>query len=888
MRLTFAIFALSSPVPASRSSIGALALALATLLAALPAFAQQPRVSEIEDYRDLWKRGAYKEAEQELRGMLESQKGFVRVDYHYDHAKLLMATGQVDEAIEVMEQVADRAPYPAYYLELALMYKYRGRLEQYEKHLRLAANLTRNGRWTYSSRDENLVAMGRIAELLGENPHTILNTHYNFLLDENPKMVGAHIGAAELGLRHAGYDIASEHFQAALAIEPENQEALAGLAETYWEAGDDRLEETLQKLEAINPNHPRARAIRVERLLDRKNTREATELIDNALEINPISHRFRAFKAAVFYLEDDTRRMEDMLQEILLFNPFESAAYSTVGRFASRHYRFKDGAAFQKKALEVDPLDHKARALYTLDLMRLGREFEGRAELERAFELHPFNVQMNNLLKLMATLETFDTIERDGITLRLPAHEAPVVAEDALGLLQKAMTQYEELYDVEIEKPVLVEMFDNHDDFMVRSVGLPGSVGHLGICFGQLVTLDSPSARPRGSWNWRSVLWHEFVHVITLQKTNNRMPRWLSEGISVYEEERYSPAWEDKLDPDYRAIVQEDGLPDLEALNALFTAPQSPVHLLFGYFAAGEFVEYYIDAHGMPALVAALDAIGDGADAEIALAEAAEVSTDEIADRFRDHMEARTKPFENLPKLVKAGDDAHPVARLFRNQDDQEAEVETPSSPFTDAMKRGEEALKAKDWDAAIKAFEQAYELYPDYQGQGAPLPRIAAIYQEMGNEEKYREALRRVAYSAPEALEPAARLAMLEHEDQNWEEAAELAEWAIGIDPYDVNLRTIQADAWLHLDRPRDALDALATLAYLEPLRATEHRLRRAHVLKDVGEPAEAKNEVLRVLEDVPHFWDAQELLLNLVDTAAADETEVSDQDTTVTESGD
>src|SRR5690606_25448667 len=168
--------------------------------------------------------------------------------------------------------------------------------------------------------------------------------------------------------------------------------------------------------------------------------------------------------------------------------------------------------------------------------------------------------------------------------------------EDAMKLLVHAMTTYEELYQVELEKPVLVEMFDNHDDFMVRSVGLPGSVGHLGICFGQLVTLDSPSARPRGSWNWRSVLWHEFVHVITLQKTNNRMPRWLSEGISVYEEERYSPAWEDKLDPDYRAIVEEDGLPDMEALNTLFTAPQSPVHLLFGYFAAGEFVEYYIEA----------------------------------------------------------------------------------------------------------------------------------------------------------------------------------------------------------------------------------------------------------------------------------------------------
>ena len=34
----------------------------------------------------------------------------------------------------------------------------------------------------------------------------------------------------------------------------------------------------------------------------------------------------------------------------------------------------------------------------------------------------------------------------------------------------------------------------------------------------------------------RAVLWHEFTHVVTLTATKNKMPRWLSEGISVHEE----------------------------------------------------------------------------------------------------------------------------------------------------------------------------------------------------------------------------------------------------------------------------------------------------------------------------------------------------------------
>ena len=48
---------------------------------------------------------------------------------------------------------------------------------------------------------------------------------------------------------------------------------------------------------------------------------------------------------------------------------------------------------------------------------------------------------------------------------------------------------------------------------------------------------------------WESVLWHEFCHVVTLKMTKNKMPRWLSEGISVYEERQVDPAWGMKIDP---------------------------------------------------------------------------------------------------------------------------------------------------------------------------------------------------------------------------------------------------------------------------------------------------------------------------------------------------
>ena len=79
-------------------------------------------------------------------------------------------------------------------------------------------------------------------------------------------------------------------------------------------------------------------------------------------------------------------------------------------------------------------------------------------------------------------------------------------------------------------------MFPKHDDFAVRTLGLPGMVGALGACFGRVVTLDSPRRGRPGTFNWAATLWHELAHVITLQMSGNRLPRWLTEGISMFEE----------------------------------------------------------------------------------------------------------------------------------------------------------------------------------------------------------------------------------------------------------------------------------------------------------------------------------------------------------------
>ena len=453
--------------------------------------------------------------------------------------------------------------------------------------------------------------------------------------------------------------------------------------------------------------------------------------------------------------------------------------------------------------------------------------------------------------------------------MRLPAHEADLIAEDALDLLDQAIETLEDKYAFDLKKPVLIEMFDNHDDFMVRSVGLPGSAGHLGICFGQLITMDSPSARPRGSWNWRSVLWHEFMHVITLQKTKNLMPRWLSEGISVYEEHQYSPAWRSKLDPDYRVILAMEESPRVRDLTNFFIEPKSPGHLMFGYFAAGEFVEYYTAEFGMTALNSALEAIGEGAEAERALADASGESLRTLDRGYREHLAARVKPYDNLPQVELPEGHEASGPNLIENLLERVRGTDAPEdAPFAVAMRKASEALEAENWDDAEAALKEAQKLFPDLQGDRSPLGMLAELYRRTGRPEALKETLLEIFGSSPAELAASEELIEIFTEDGEWSEVARIADWALGIDPYEIGFHKAFVEGLLNTAREEDALRSLNVLAHLDAAHAIDHRLHRAQIYRDMGEFAPARSEVVKVLENVPHFWDAQELLLELLDT--------------------
>ena len=126
-----------------------------------------------------------------------------------------------------------------------------------------------------------------------------------------------------------------------------------------------------------------------------------------------------------------------------------------------------------------------------------------------------------------------------------------------------------------------------------------------------MIAMDSPRARKSGSFNWGSTLWHEFAHVITLQMTRHNVPRWFSEGVSVYEERRARPGWGDDLTAHFLKAYQEGKALKVSELNSGMMRPKFPEQIAFSYYQASLVCELIEEKFGFAKIREALALFAD-------------------------------------------------------------------------------------------------------------------------------------------------------------------------------------------------------------------------------------------------------------------------------------
>jgi tetratricopeptide (TPR) repeat protein len=475
--------------------------------------------------------------------------------------------------------------------------------------------------------------------------------------------------------------------------------------------------------------------------------------------------------------------------------------------------------------------------------LRVGQIAEGQSALARAFKLDPFNLWHKNTLDLLDKMKSFTTIERGRFQLVAPPEEAELLALYALPLLESAYDALAVRYGYKPPTPVRLEFYRQHADFSVRTVGLAG-LGALGVSFGSLLAMDTPSARERGDFNWGSTAWHELTHAFTLGASDHRVPRWLSEGMSVLEERRAGHGWGADASLSYIAALGGGRLRPMSQLNDGFLRPRFPEETQFSYYQASLFCEMVEAQKGAAALPAMLVAYRNGLDTPGVFKRVLGLTPDQVDAAFDLWMRDRfAKPLLAVTARDSSGE----------------------SGAFVTAMREGVALLERSQRDSARVMFERARVMIPDYSGADGPAWYLARLERDAGNTAAALANVSQVTMRNETAWD--ANLLEAELREKSGDDAGALAalERLMWIHPYDPALHARMATlAAKRNDHVRAVRERRAVLASSPP-DALDARYELARALAAAGDIAGARKELLQTLEQAPSFEKAQALLLEL-----------------------
>jgi cellulose synthase operon protein C len=659
------------------------------------------------------------------------------------------------------------------------------------------------------------------------------NSAFRSLVDANPANPDYRVRWGRFFLARFQPKDAEALFKEALGIREDHAGALMGLALVAAESFQPTAATFAERALAADPRLLEARELLAWLALEDNDHKRAIAEADKALAMSPDALDAMAIRATIDWLED--KPQTPWLGRILERNPRYGKVYETAGRFFVLNRRYEEGIRFYRKAVELSPDLWTARSQLGVNLMRLGYEDEARKQLETCYANGHRDPPTVNTLRLLDSYRNFETFKTEQTVLKLHKSEAALLRPYFEGEMKRAIAAFEKKYRMKLDRPVQVEVYPNHDDFAVRTLGMPGLEGALGVAFGYVVAMDSPSARKPGSFHWASTLWHELNHVFVLAATRHRVPRWFTEGLAVYEETAASPEWGDRMGPPVIAAIRDKKLLPVADLDRGFVRPEYPGQVGVSYFQAGRICEYIAREWGFDKLLAMMHDFGRAETTPYVVEKHLGIAPEEFDRRFVAALEAETKKtvegFEDWRARLKQ------VAALARE-------------------KRHEDVIREA---GAIR------DIYPDYVEAGSAYEFLAEAQLARGDKTAAIAELDRWARLGgrdPELLKKHAGL--LEEAGRN-KEAARALERLIFIYPLEEDVLRRLGNLWFDLGNFEAAIREYRAVLARSPIDPASAHYNMARAYRAARRDPEALEHVVLALEAAPGFRPAQRMLLEL-----------------------
>ncbi len=793
-------------------------------------------------------------------------------------ARALIATGKYEKAEEVLNRAlaATKTKTALPRAELIALWAATGRSDRAELYrswfiknykkiskIRYGRVIDKTGKTEEVSDPRELIALSRA--LSKTDPQGAINA-LTVAQQKDKTDVIPYVESFFLFMDKYAWAYAQKELGTVMRVNKKHPQVQIAVAYFQWarKKNAEAAEKALKSALEINPNMIPARVMMAHLHLFDDEYKKAKDQLDAALKVNPKDLDALSTLAAYYYDTRDTKNFEATCKQVLKLNSKYAELYNTIAGACERKRQFPQAHKFYKQAIKIDPENWRAYYGAGMALVRRGEDVEGKKLLEEAFKKNKYNLFCRNMLVVLDKLvppkgheSQFEGLNTEHFVIYAPKKDAPFLLPYYARCLEEAYDRFHKKYKFAPENPTVVEIFSNHGQFSARTTGLP-LIGADGACFGKLVTLDSARVWQAGTipkFNWATVAEHELMHVFSLQITNYRIPRWLTEGLSVFEEE--VPRLE--LDKLFASAARTGRLIKVKNLNRQMTRPTARMNPLLAYYQARRIVEYVYQEHGMPGMEKLLAEFRDGRKVEKAIPAALNCSLDEFESKVLAHqkkfaeekvriagavdratlaklkveitenpnnakalaalayayLQGKKPNWDSALKYAKRavgkGDKGKGVARAYvvlgMASFEKDRKFRRARAYFEKALAADPESAGANLYlgvclgkegksEAALKHLTKAQRLSPRNIGKVNPFEELYKVYRDLDDDDKALEALRGRVAVDKKGYDPAIRLGRLAIGKRKWTLAAWAAYQAIKIDPFKADPHQIWGEA--------------------------------------------------------------------------------------------
>jgi tetratricopeptide (TPR) repeat protein len=673
----------------------------------------------------------------------------------------------------------------------------------------------------------------------------ILNEVYGDALKADRDLWPAEYQAGMLLLEKYNRGEAKTAFDKALAINPRAAEALVGKGRAALQQMELKdAEDFADKALAINPRLPAALHLIADVHFVSGETEAALKRLDEAKAVNPHDEATLGRVAACLFIQKRQAELDALCAAAEKQNPKAGRFYFALAERLDDRRLFTDAEKFYRKAVALWPQLPGAKNSLGLLAMRMGQEDDARRILTEAFENDPFNIRVSNSIKVLRHLDKYETIKTAHFLLRYDPKTDAVLAKYMADQLEQVYASLASQFDYHPAGPILIEMFNAHEMFSGRVIGIP-DLHTIGASTGRIVAMASPKAKGIAKpFNWGRVIRHELVHIFNLEQTNFQVPHWLTEGLAVRNEGfPRPPSWGQLL----AERVAKDDLLDLSTINLGFMRPRSPAEWTLAYAQSQLYVEYLTKTYGERCIAGLLAAYRDGQDTAAAIRSVCGVDVPTLEREYKAYVRDVAGKTTGKP----------PVKPLTLSQ--LQAAVEKNPDDADLSARLAEQYWKRRRARDARELTERVLKEHPKH---GLALYVKAQLLLGAGEDENAQKLLEEAAAAEPPEPKVLKALGKLYYDAAQWDKAEAVYERGRKAEPFETG--------WLEdlarvAKQTGDTAKRIAVLSELAPLDADELDQRRelAELLSAASRWAEAERWAKEALEIDVNDPKARELYL-------------------------